>query len=252
MGHGARPAERDRGRPVAQPRGRPAGTGDRGAVPVLPGLVPELERPSLMGSRGRGGSGGSIFSDSGIPDFGGMMSALGTIGNSPSSSGGGGGGGGFGGGRRAVVAAARAAASRRGRHVAERPNRSRQRVEALDRRRWAAAAIASPRPSSGTSASPARRPRGQAAEPVRLVAERPRHRRSRPRCRGMPPTRRPARRAHRRRTPGPRRASPCRSPGPGTRRPSHDPVCDGAVDRERLRRRSSGRRSAARPARPSS
>jgi uncharacterized membrane protein YgcG len=45
------------------------------------------------------GSGGSIFSDSGIPDVGGMMSALGTIGNSPSSSGGaGGGGGGFGGG----------------------------------------------------------------------------------------------------------------------------------------------------------
>ena len=46
------------------------------------------------------GSGGSIFSDSGIPDLGGMMSALGTIGNSPSSSGSGGGGfsGGGGGG----------------------------------------------------------------------------------------------------------------------------------------------------------
>jgi len=43
------------------------------------------------------GSGGSIFSDSGVPDLGGMMSALGTIGNSPSSSGGAGGGG-FGGG----------------------------------------------------------------------------------------------------------------------------------------------------------
>lgn len=40
-------------------------------------------------------SGGSIFSASAVPDFGGMMSALGTIGNSPSSSGG---GGGFGGG----------------------------------------------------------------------------------------------------------------------------------------------------------
>jgi hypothetical protein len=39
------------------------------------------------------GSGGSIFSSSGIPNLGGMMSALGTIGNSPSSSGGGGGGG---------------------------------------------------------------------------------------------------------------------------------------------------------------
>lgn len=38
------------------------------------------------------GSGGGLFSDSGIPDLGGMMSALGTIGNSPSSSSGGGGG----------------------------------------------------------------------------------------------------------------------------------------------------------------
>jgi uncharacterized membrane protein YgcG len=47
---------------------------------------------------GRAGSGG-IFSSGAIPDFGGMMSALGSIGNSPSSSGnGGGGGGGFGGG----------------------------------------------------------------------------------------------------------------------------------------------------------
>ena len=46
------------------------------------------------------GSGGSLFSDSGIPDIGGMMSTLGTIGNSPSSSSGGGGfsGGSSGGG----------------------------------------------------------------------------------------------------------------------------------------------------------
>lgn len=42
------------------------------------------------------GSGGSVFSGSPVPDIGGMMSALGTIGNSPSSSGGS--GGGFGGG----------------------------------------------------------------------------------------------------------------------------------------------------------
>jgi uncharacterized membrane protein YgcG len=42
------------------------------------------------------GSGGSIFSNSAVPDLGGMMSALGTIGNSPASSGSG--GGGFGGG----------------------------------------------------------------------------------------------------------------------------------------------------------
>ena len=38
------------------------------------------------------GSGGSIFSGSAVPDLGGMMSALGTIGNSPASSGSGGGG----------------------------------------------------------------------------------------------------------------------------------------------------------------
>jgi uncharacterized membrane protein YgcG len=49
---------------------------------------------------GAGGSGGSLFSNSGIPDIGGMMSSLGTIGNAPASSGGGGGfsGGGSGGG----------------------------------------------------------------------------------------------------------------------------------------------------------
>jgi uncharacterized membrane protein YgcG len=39
-----------------------------------------------------------LFSGSAIPDFGGMMSALGSIGNSPSSSGSGGGSGGFSGG----------------------------------------------------------------------------------------------------------------------------------------------------------
>jgi uncharacterized membrane protein YgcG len=43
------------------------------------------------------GGGGGVFSSSAIPNFGGMMAALGTIGNAPSSSGGGGGGG-FGGG----------------------------------------------------------------------------------------------------------------------------------------------------------
>jgi hypothetical protein len=39
-----------------------------------------------------------LFSGSAVPDLGGMMSALGTIGNSPSSDGGGGGFGGGGGG----------------------------------------------------------------------------------------------------------------------------------------------------------
>ena len=48
---------------------------------------------------GSGGSdsGGGLFSSSGVPDLGGMFSALGTVGSAPSSSGGSGGGG-FGGG----------------------------------------------------------------------------------------------------------------------------------------------------------
>jgi uncharacterized membrane protein YgcG len=51
---------------------------------------------SSVGSGLAAGSGGSIFSGSAVPDIGGMMSSLGTIGNSPTSSGGS--GGGFGGG----------------------------------------------------------------------------------------------------------------------------------------------------------
>jgi hypothetical protein len=56
--------------------------------------------PGSTGSfAGSGGGGGGLFSSSAVPNIGGMMAALGTIGNSPSSSGsGGGGGGGFGGG----------------------------------------------------------------------------------------------------------------------------------------------------------
>jgi hypothetical protein len=51
------------------------------------------------GAHGIGGGGGSLLSSSALPDFGGMMSALGTIGNSPASSGSGGSsGGGFSGG----------------------------------------------------------------------------------------------------------------------------------------------------------
>jgi hypothetical protein len=49
------------------------------------------------GSGGSGGFAPGLMSSSPIPNFGGMMAALGTIGNSPSSSGSGGGGG-FGGG----------------------------------------------------------------------------------------------------------------------------------------------------------
>ncbi len=53
------------------------------------------------GSTGGGGGGGwapGLMSSSPIPNFGGMMAALSTIGNSPASSGSGGGGGGFSGG----------------------------------------------------------------------------------------------------------------------------------------------------------
>jgi hypothetical protein len=62
-----------------------------------------LAGAAFGGGGGSGGGGGwapGLMSASPIPDFGGMMAALGTIGNSPASSGsgGGGGGGGFGGG----------------------------------------------------------------------------------------------------------------------------------------------------------
>jgi hypothetical protein len=46
-----------------------------------------------QGGGGLAGGGGGLMSSSAIPDLGGMMSALGTIGNSPSSSGSGGSGG---------------------------------------------------------------------------------------------------------------------------------------------------------------
>jgi uncharacterized membrane protein YgcG len=61
----------------------------------FPGWYRTSDGSSFAGAMASG-SGGSIFSDSAVPDLGGMMSALGTIGNSPSSSGSG--GGGFGGG----------------------------------------------------------------------------------------------------------------------------------------------------------
>ncbi|HEY6057031.1 MAG TPA: hypothetical protein VIV06_03315 [Candidatus Limnocylindrales bacterium] len=50
------------------------------------------------GWAGGGVGGGGLFSSSAVPNFGGMMAVLGTIGNSPASSGGGGFGGGGGGG----------------------------------------------------------------------------------------------------------------------------------------------------------
>lgn len=70
-----------------------------GVIPYFPVWYQTSSGTPFLGS-GAGGSGGSLFSNSGIPDLGGMMSTLGTIGNSPASSGSGGGfsGGGSGGG----------------------------------------------------------------------------------------------------------------------------------------------------------
>ena len=70
------------------------------------GYVPLWYRTAGGGLVTTGSGGGGLFSASGIPDFGGMVSALGTIGSAPASSssggfgggGGGGGGGGAGGG----------------------------------------------------------------------------------------------------------------------------------------------------------
>ena len=89
-----------------------------------------------------------------IPDIGGMMSALGTIGNSPVVVGRAAAAAGSAAARRAAAEAARAAASSRPEHVPAG-------VQALDRRPAAAAASASPRRSSGTAASRAARPPGR-------------------------------------------------------------------------------------------
>jgi uncharacterized membrane protein YgcG len=71
----------------------------RGFVPYFPVWYHGSNGVPLTAATAAG-SGGGLFSSSGIPDIGGMMSALGTIGNSPSSSGSGGGfsGGSSGGG----------------------------------------------------------------------------------------------------------------------------------------------------------
>jgi uncharacterized membrane protein YgcG len=75
-----------------------AGRAGANAV-YFPGWYRTSSGQSFAGAAAAG-SGASMFSGSAIPDLGGMMSALGTIGNSPSSSGSGGGfsGGGSGGG----------------------------------------------------------------------------------------------------------------------------------------------------------
>jgi uncharacterized membrane protein YgcG len=78
---------------------------ERTADDVKSGVAPFGYMPAWYGSSSGGSSGGGsggwapgLMSSSPIPNFGGMMAALGTIGNSPSSSGSGGGGGGFSGG----------------------------------------------------------------------------------------------------------------------------------------------------------
>ena len=69
--------------------------GSSGYVPYFPAWYRGSDGSPVTASSAAG-SGASLFSASAVPDFGGMMSALGTIGNAPSSSGSG--GGGFGGG----------------------------------------------------------------------------------------------------------------------------------------------------------
>ncbi len=77
----------------------------RTADDVTSGVAPFGYMPAWYGGSSGGSSGGGsggwapgLMSSSPIPNFGGMMAALGTIGNSPASSGSGGGGGGFSGG----------------------------------------------------------------------------------------------------------------------------------------------------------
>ena len=98
VGHGARSPGRDRRASCRAASRTSRRVGRRAPCPTSRSGTRTRAVRRSMGSAADAGSGGSIFSDSGIPDFGGMMSALGTIGNSPSSSGSGSGGGGFSGG----------------------------------------------------------------------------------------------------------------------------------------------------------
>ena len=94
VGHGARPAGGHRGvlqRSLEDVREQP----QLASATYFPAWYRTSDGSSVAGGLAAG-SGGSIFSGSAVPDLGGMMSALGTIGNSPASSGSG--GGRFGGG----------------------------------------------------------------------------------------------------------------------------------------------------------
>lgn len=67
------------------------GSTSAGFIPYFPAWYQGSSGAPLTAETATG-SGGGLFSNSGVPDIGGMMSTLGTIGNSPSSSGSGGGG----------------------------------------------------------------------------------------------------------------------------------------------------------------
>jgi hypothetical protein len=67
------------------------GTTSGGYVPYFPAWY-QGSGGTPMTAATASGSGGGLFSNSGVPSIGGMMAAIGTIGNAPSSSGGGGGG----------------------------------------------------------------------------------------------------------------------------------------------------------------
>ena len=185
-----------------------------GRVAVLPDLVHERRAGPRSRVPRRRGSGGGLFSNSGIPDLGGMMSALGTIGNSPSSSGGQ--------RRRRVL---RRIVGRRWRRRGRRllaapgldgPEHLPARLETLDLDLGPRAGT----PDVGGHAEPLRIARHalrrDAAETVLLVPERAGNRvRGRIVEEGLGQGDLGAQAVERERRGRPR-ASPCRSPGPGT------------------------------------
>ena len=71
---------------------------ERGTTGYLPMWYGAHSGTYWSGGSGGGGIAPGLMSSSPIPNFGGMMAALGTIGNSPASSGSGSSGGGFSGG----------------------------------------------------------------------------------------------------------------------------------------------------------
>ena len=199
---------------------------------VLPGVVRRLGRPGVREHRRRW----RHLLELGVPNIGGMMAALGTIGNSPSSSGSGGGAA-----SRAAVRAVAAAAGRRRllvRPTCPIPNSARQRS------RPSTSTVGRGRDSHtarviGTSRSPSTRPPARAGRTRSARSQGSARPRSTPRCRGTPRIRRRSHRGGRTRTPGPRRASPCRSlplEPPGDPRAGVDDVVDReAVGGDRLR-----------------